>query len=359
MMASTSVPTRQIVVVDDESDRLDQLVDALNQALNGAAEVVPWMPLTDQDPLQRFEELLTERVGLVATDEDLTKTGLGLLGSSITTWAQDRFVPVCNFSRQPRRRLQREVNFFELRVPREAGEQERAVRIARMFNGFEQLRDHFAAADDPGPTSALLAEAMGVPELQDDLAPFLTSAGSANSSFRQVLVQAPLEPSERSNFLAFLMGHILVNAVLRYPGPILSLPVLCAYCAVAPEAAPVLANLFESAAYTGPFTEPGYYFLQRLVDRKIDELADELDELSLEVDQYNRDAIEAAVGTQPRHDCPRCQGHHGGLWCPFTSHAVCGLSECSVSSSAWIPRGASLCRVEKNYFDEWSPLLGE
>jgi hypothetical protein len=348
----------QIIVIDDEADRLDQLTAALTAELQGGAEVLPWMPKAGEDPLARFYEQLTDQVSLIVTDQDLTKTGLGLLGSSITTWAQDKFLPVCNFSRQPHRKLPRETNFFELRVP-EGDERTRAQYIARVFHGFEQLRNHFAAVDDRRPTAALLADAMGAPELQDDLAPFITSIGSANSTFRQVVAEAPLEATERGNFLAFLLGHILVNAVLEHPGPILTLPVLCAYCAVDSGAADRLAELFASAAYTGPFSAPGRHFMQRLVDRRVDELAGDLDAGPLEVDQYNRAAVERQLGELPRHDCPRCDGERGGLWCPFTRHAVCNRSDCSVASTAWIPRGATLCRVEKNYFDEWSPLLGE
>lgn len=352
---------KQLLVIDDEADRLDQLAAALRDELDGTAQVVEWLPATGEDPLEAFAEHLTDQLVLIATDQDLTKTGAGLLGSSITTWAQNKFLPVCNFSRQPQRRLPRERNFFELRVPREGDEHDRARYITRMFHGFDQLRTHIAAADDPRPTSQLLADAMDAPELQDDLAPFLSSVGSANSSFRQALLDpdAPLEGAERVNFLAFLFGHILVNAVLEFPGPILPKEVLCAYCAVDAVAANTLVDVFTSAAYIGPFSAPGEFFVQRLVDARIDQLATALEDAPVEVDAYNRAAIEHQVGSLPRHNCPRCRGERGGLWCPFTQRAVCNRSDCSVTSTAWIPRGASLCRVEKNYFDEWSPLLGE
>jgi hypothetical protein len=362
-MTTTPGAGKQLLVIDDEQERLDALTAALRDELGDDAGnvVVEWLPRSGEDPYERFHQYLTDELVLIATDQDLLKTGAGLLGSTITTWAQDKFLPVCNFSRQPRRPLPRERNFFELRVPREGDERSRAKFIARMFHGFSSLRAHVASTDDPRPTAALLAEAMGYPELQDDLAPFLSSVASANSSFRQVLlsVETPLEGLDRTNFLTFLSGHVLVNAVLEFPGPILSLPVLCAYCAVGVEAAERLAELFAAAEYSGPFAASGMYFLQRLVESRVDELAAELDDAPIEVDAYNRAAIEKRLGALLRHDCPRCHGDRGGLWCPFTNHAVCNRSDCSVASTAWIPRGATLCRVEKTYFDDWAPLLGE
>jgi len=77
------------------------------------------------------------------------------------------------------------------------------------------------------------------------------------------------------------------------------------------------------------------------------------------VGEMNRAALEKQLGAVlPRHGCTRCQGQNGGFYCPFTKRAVCLRSDCSVGSNGWIPPGARLCRIEKDYFDEWSPLLG-
>lgn len=349
-----------VLVVDDEAHRLQQLADAIRLELGSDAGVKEWLPAANEDPLERFDSMVSDNVWLIATDQDLTKSGLGLLGSSVTAWAQDRFLPVCNFSRQARRLLPRERNFFELRVPRDLDELGRARYIARIFRGFADLRAFVAAFDDPRPTAELLAGAMGLPELQDDLAPFLTSVGSASSSFKQALVaDGELDGQSLTDFLTFLLGHVIVNAVLEFPGPILPARALTAYCAVDQSASQALAELFSGAAYRGPFGGPSEYFVRSRVDARVDEIAGApVNELS-EVDQYNRAAVEAAIGELARHGCTRCYGDRGGLWCPFTERAVCNRTDCSVASSAWIPRGATLCRIEKDHYDMWSPLLGE
>ena len=348
-----------VLVIDDEQPRLEQLVAAIQAELQGI-RVKAWQPEKVENSLERFNSEVPS-VGLIVTDQDLTKAGSGLLGSTITTWAQDTFLPVCNFSRQPQRKLPRESNFFELRVPREEDEQERARYIARIYHGFDQLRTYIEEADEAQPTAKLLADSMGTPELQDDLAPYLTSVGYASSSFMQTVLAAGTPPTgrDRDNFLAFILGHILVNAVLEFPGPIISQTTLAAYCAMSDRISEQLATLFADAAYIGPFSAPNMYFQRRLVDAHIDELAVDLDDQPDEPDQYNRKVVQRALKLAAPHGCQRCNGTRGGLWCPFTKRAVCNRADCSVASNTWIPRGATLCRVEREYFDEWAPLLGE
>jgi hypothetical protein len=351
-----------VLVIDDEPERLSQICSALEEELGGSVGIVPWRPAKDEDPLAAFSAQIASGVGLVVTDDDLTRSQLGLLGSAITSWAQDRFLPVCNFSRQPQRKLPHERDFFELRVPDIGDDAERAKFIARMYHGFNALRRHVEDTPDATPTPSLLADAIGHPQMRDELAPFITSVGSANSWLRQAVVGdvAAVEGMGRVNFLAFLLGHVMVNAVLEYPGPILGREPLAAYCALDKSIAGELAGLFQAAAYDGPFSAPGMYFVRREVDRRIDELAASAPAADAdESDQYSRQIVEKAIGHGAPHDCPRCDGLRGGLWCPFTQRAVCNREDCSVASNGWLPRGSTLCRVERDHFDKWSPLLGE
>jgi hypothetical protein len=352
---------RDVLVIDDEAERLQPLVAAVSDALGDEVQVRAWQPQTGEDPLGRFDDEVAQGLALIVTDDDLTKSQLGLLGSAVTTWAQDRFIPVCNFSRKPARRLPREHNFFELRVPKEPTDAGRAEYIARVYGGFEQVRSYIATADEGRPTAHLLAGAMGVPELEDDLAPFLASAASASSAFMRTVVLEDGRPSERDriDLLTFILGHVLVNAVLEFPGPILSKTTLPAYCAVSVGMTDALVKLFASASYDGPFAAPRSYFQRRLVDREVDLLAQDLQDEPEEPDQYTRAVVQRALGPLENHGCSRCGGVRGGYWCPFTRRPVCNRPDCSVTSDAWIPRGATLCRVERDYFDEVAPLLGE
>lgn len=356
---------RQILVIDDEEDRLHQLATAVQDQLPGIA-VTTWQPVAgSEDPVETFQHHLEKPTGLIVTDHDLTKGITGLLGSNITAWSQQRFIAVCNFSRNPRSNLPRQSNFFELRVPAEPDETARAEFVASVYRGFQTLHDYVSAHHDGiAPAAALLAGAMGYPSLQDELAPYITSVGSASSSILQSLREAGDMPvgDAQADFQAFILGHVLINAVLEFPGPVLSRQTLTAYCAFGEEATDDIANLFADAAYTGPFAAPGSYFIRALVDERIDQLAASLAGVELtatEVDEYNHAVVEQAIGRGVPHQCPRCEGTRGGLWCPFTKRPVCTREDCSVTSATWIPRGATLCRVERDYHDEWAPLLGE
>jgi len=365
--AQTGQLAKALLIVDDESERLTLMTEAVRGAVGHDVEVRSWRPEAGKtaDPLDEFNAQVDE-VGLVVTDDDLSRSRLGLYGASITSWAQDRFVPVCTFSRQLERKLPRERNFFQLRVPHAPDDTTRAAFVARIYRGFEELRGRIAAIPDARPTARLLADAMGVPELEDDLAPYLSSVASANSSLRQAVAASgnPDDVAERENFLSFLLGHVIVNAVLQFPGPILHREALAAYCALDASAGDKLGDLFAGAEYVGPFSAPGKYFVRRQVDERIDDLAEgwdgaaEDDELASEIDHYNRSVVERVIGGA-RHSCDRCGGTRGGFWCPYSRRPVCGRTDCSVGSTSWVPRGATLCRVEKDYFDEWAPLLGE
>ena len=348
-----------LLVIDDEPDRLEQLAASLRTVLHEVAEIVEWQPKANEDPLARFEEETSKNVRLVATDQDLTRSGTGLLGSSIASWAQDKYLPVCNFSRQPQRRLPRERNFFEIRVPSEATDDARAHYIARIFRGFETLRSHVESTNAGAPLAQLLAGAMGLPALVDDVTPFVASVGLANAGLIQGRQSVEGLPTgvERIDLVSFILGHTLLNAVLEFPGPILGPAALAAYCATGPGDADRLAEVFKGAEYVGPFAEPGAYFVKGMVDRTIDELASSI-ETDATDDQYNKAAVASVLDQLHPHACSRCGGERGGFWCPFVQRAVCNRTDCSVQANAWIPRGASLCRVEKDYFDEWSPLLG-
>jgi hypothetical protein len=354
---------RDVLVIDDEAERLETLATSLRVVLGDGIGVRTWLPEVGQEaPLERFDREVRAGLALIVTDDDLTKSRLGILGSSVTTWAQDKFIPVCNFSRKPERRLPRERNFFELRVPPQRDDENvRAEYIERIYRGFEHIRQYIGEADHGRPIAELLAGAMGLPQLSDDVAPFLMSIASANSSLMQAVLVEQGRPSdnERVDLLTFIFGHVLVNAVLEFPGPILSRRTLTAYCGVSEQMDDQMAHLFAEASYDGPFSMPSMYFQRRLVDRRIDELAKELTDAPDEPDEYARAAVEQAIGSLLPHGCHRCGGTRGGYWCPFTQRAVCTRIDCSVVSNTWIPRGATLCRVEHDYFEELAPLLGD
>ena len=197
----------------------------------------------------------------------------------------------------------------------------------------------------------------------DQFALYMTRLGAANSSLLQKLredgEETPTDTEKRA-LLAYVLGHVLFNSVLKYPGPILSASALCAYVSTDAAEADMLAAFFADAAYAGLFSQGGRFFWRDKIDQKLDGLGNGMDEEKFATSaEFYRAVIERAIArTLANHSCDRCGGILGGFVCPFTHRAVCLRQDCSVAASSWIPQGAQLCRVEKSFYDEWAPLLG-
>ena len=365
-----STVTQSIVLVDDDREYLGEFRAALDQQLErDEAEVRTWAPSSsDDDPRRSLESLLDGGTVLVITDYNLTRQGLtGLFGSTIVSWCQDKAIPVGDFSRAHHASLPSEPDLFELRVP---VEMEAATAYAlTMFRGFRAIRDAMdlavASPDAPPSPATALARMLGHPELEGQIALYMTGVAASNSALLDRIRSSPDGPTnaDKAQLLAYVIGHVLVNGVLRYPGPILSERALCAYLATTPTEGGAVAELFTSARYVGPFSSAAYYWRSG-ADAILEGIPVPTTDQAFETSgAYNRALAESALRrTLVRHDCPRCAGANGGYYCPFTTPSsgrpVCERADCSVGSSSLLPAGADVCRIERDFFDEWAPMIG-
>lgn len=362
--------TATILVIDDQDKYVTPLAAALRERLGESAQIVPWIPERDGRPLERFEELLSQHdVRLVVTDYDLTEGQLGFFGSSVVDWCQKKTIPVGDFSRGHASSLAEEPNMFELRVPIDSDE-ETVKYITDVFLGFTRIRSAIEETVDlqrKRSPAAVVATLLNVPRLESQFAQYGIRYGGANSAlFDSVASTAStsVSPTQEkvANLLTYITGHLLLNAILRFPGPIMDEESLCAYLAVDPVEAPKFQDLFRRAAYTGPFADVKSFRWTHLVDEILCEYDERIgdDESFNSTGAHNRRRLEIALGTtlQRPSQCERCHGEEGGFFCPFTKRPVCQRADCSVLSNAWIPSGARLARFEKDFYEEWSPILG-
>ena len=258
---------------------------------------------------------------------------------------------------------------FELRVP--LNEADAVAYIDRMFEGFRRIQEGIEQDSEllttqrsPAQVLALLLDRK---ELKSQLGPYFSKPGLFNSSLLDTLTggehkRGSATAAEKTRLLTYILGHVLVNAVLKYPGPILAEGPLCAYLATSPNDIERVAGLFDAARYTGPFDAGERLFWRGDVDEVVERLAQEFEVDDTEYrsfGDYHRAVIDKALsGSMAKHECDRCDGLKGGFWCPFTKRAVCERSDCSSTASSWVPSGAYACRVERVFFDEWSPILG-
>ncbi len=358
-----------ILLIDDDKKSLTGLQRRLKTRLPGV-RLDTWRPTVDDGPLlAAFNSRVDDHTVLVIVDYDLTPSVRGLFGSTIVGWCQNRSIPVGEFSRANDPALPRDPNLFELRVP--SAEAKAAAFIVDTFKGFREIQEALditpQLAREGRSLAAVLAALLGRPGLESQFAPYMSRLGASNAALLQQLKNS-LPDAEHPDdakiirLLTYVLGHVLSNAVLKYPGPILSGPVLCAYIATAPDEIKPLAKLFHRARYRGPFGYRVPLFWRDVVDDVLDRRAKRIADKEYDsFGDYNRSIVEAALQRRLKsHECQRtgCLGKKGGFWCPFMMRPVCERGDCSVSSSSWIPSGAQLSRVERDFYDEWSPILG-
>jgi len=358
---------KTILLIDDTPEQLQGLEAALRAEVpEKEACIIAWQPTKEDalEPAERLEKYLDENdVAFVVTDYDLTgKGGLGLYGSTVVDHCQLRAVPVGDYSRWSKKRLPSEPSLFEIRVPTDS-HAIAAKYIAAVFRGFEEIRAKVGQFPVmPRSPSAGIATLLDRPNDQSQFSLYGVRYPSVNSGlFDRMEKDASGGPTRQQvqKLFAYVSGHVLLNLVLRYPGPIVSMEALAAYCAVNSNEADRLRSFFKDCRYNGPFRDCKEWFWLDQVDILINSIATDPMPAETTAGELNRTALEKLLGTQlNRPECHRCQGKNGGFLCPFTGRTVCLRPDCSSGSNGWIPAGARLSRVEKEYFDEWAPLLG-
>jgi hypothetical protein len=358
-----------LVLIDDDPELLKKLAEQIAGELAGESfEIKSWSPQDGDNPSERFSELVDDHTVAVITDSDLTQHGLnGLFGATIVSWCQARPLPVADFSRGNVADLPNEPNLFELRLP--SGTEEAARYAAAVFRGFKQIYEFLASNEERLKAMRSPAQALAVvleqPHFEGQFALYMSRLGASNSTLLEKL-RAELtdngspDTEEKARLLTYVVGHVLVNAVLRYPGPILSMQALCAYVSTAADETEALSALFGDATYEGPFASVGpALFWRKEVDGILSAGASDLEASFETFGEFNRAVVEKLVGRGiATHGCLRCGGTNGGYLCPFTNRPVCERADCSVAANSWIPAGADICRIERDFYDEWAPLIG-
>jgi hypothetical protein len=354
-----------IVLIDDIQKTLTELHDATVARLAGRnLEVRTWLPSANEGNAEdSFAQHVDNDTVLVVTDYDLTSGGqTGLFGSTIVDWCNRRLIPVGDYSRGNKVKLPKEPDQYEIRVPQDTAAA--AGFILSVFDGFNAIRialsNDWAKLSQKRSPAAILADILGRPLEESRLALYGVKIGAPNSSLMESISQHENVEVEKQRFIGYIIGHLLLNVILRFPGSIIDCEALAAFLAVNKSEMQSLKDTFTSALYDGPFssTEPLYWLTD--VEGILEALQNgtETDD-SATIGKVNRHILESALKRKfTLHDCPRCGGEEGGFICAFTDKTVCMRSDCSVASNAWIPQGARLCRIEKTYYDEWAPMLG-
>ena len=352
----------RILLIEDNSEQMSKRLSALEKVLDDQDVCIDsWQP--GQDGEDDYEAILQaklkSRPTLVATDHALEEGGAhGFRSGSVITACRREAIPVGNYSRTPV--LLEEPNLFLFRFDDDPDEA--AAQIAEIYSGFLELGQKINddSLSERKGWSRTLARLLG----REDMAASFSLYSARNvGSFSTTIghLEKTFSTDEAVRILeVYLIGHLLRNGILTFPGPIMDEFALCSYLACADDRAPELKKTFANARYLGPFGSTRFYFWQDDVDDLLEDMADELDaegESDLSDDEFRREIVSSRFdpGT---HDCTRCNGTRGGFRCPYTKRSVCDRKDCSAASSSWIPTGAHLSRVEREYYERHAPLLG-
>ena len=351
-----------ILLIEDNPQQMSKRLAALKKTLEGQnVSIDSWQPGQDGDCDYEaiLQAKLKSRPILVATDHALEEGGAhGFRSGSVITACRREAIPVGNYSRTPV--LLEEPNLFLFRFDDDPDDA--ATQIAEIYQGFLELgqRINDATVSDRKGWSRTLARLLG---REDMAASFSLYSARSVGSFAATIdhLESTMGTDDAVRILeVYLIGHLLRNGILTFPGPIMDEFALCSYLACADNRADGLKSMFADARYSGPFGSTRFYFWQDDVDDLLEDMADELDaesEPDLSDDEFRR-AIVASKLDPGKHDCPRCNGTRGGFRCPYTKRSVCDRKDCSAASSSWIPTGAHLSRVEREYYERHAPLLG-
>lgn len=364
-MTETHTKGDYVLLIDDNADQLDPLETATKAALEGSGLTVrTWSPAAEDDASEKFKELTKDVPLLVVTDYDLTRNGrTGLFGFSIVAMAQRDAIPVADYSREIGA-LTEDPDVFEFRLPSIPADA--APIIAGVAKGFREIRDGLRANPQflsDGSPATVLASLLGEGDASSAFSLYSSRLTSGNAALVQILRHPHGDHADlRVRVSTYVIGHLLFNSILRYPGPIMERHALHAYVTASPDQDADLDSLFKECRYEGPFSELADYYWQSKVDEEINRLAitNGVEFADENFDEFRRRVVERALARDvQRHGCERCDGSRGGYWCPFTKRPVCDEPDCSIPTSSWVPEGAYLTRIENDFYEEWATLVGQ
>ena len=366
----------KILLIDDREDKRKEVYDAIkNLDEDITIECIDKTNIKDYLPdnassskdTKAPEDLLTEKlaehnIDLIVVDHDLTMLDSQLSEPVVSIASHAASIPLCRYAR-----VKRTSNMSKLSDAVEAGTTfsikidienlpDAAKEIIDIAKGFKYLKTQIHDLDDDkidkGPAYILsnILEDLS----QEDY--FLQYSISANI-LGDILELYSAEQNEdfdkskietiKKDRLAYIIGYWFYNSILKFPGVILNKKATCSYLNINENDFEEHNNYFKSAKYEGPFTMFQSYWWKNKLNFILDE-ADAWTGKSLVEEQIGKTINSCKCIYEPLLDA--------GYYCVIKKEPV--SKEQSLGTVSWLPKGASLCRVGKEPYEQLSPLLG-
>ena len=355
--------TESILLIDDNSKKLGHINLVLDEILKPhGVRVNAWNPVQcDKNPAQIIKNYLKFNPVMVVTNYDLSSDGLnGFYGPTIVQWCKSQLVPVGEYSQTKKFGYLEQPNLFDISVP--SDQNIAPTHIASIVDGFLSIRNFIESNqgmfENKLSLSKIISQMLGREHLHLQFNQYIESIDKVNNNIILYMNGTKKVAAKKLQTISsYIIGHLLLNSILKYPGPIISEQALCSYLSIANDNYDNLKRIFKTAVYQGPFSSIGRYYWCEDIDQIILESGKTFLEEFEGNGDFNRAVLKKLGGEFKPFQCNQCNGKYGGYFCPFTKKTVCELESCSSFSAGWIPRGADICRIERDFFDSWSTLL--
>lgn len=366
----------KILLIDDREDKRKEVFDAINSLDPSViiecidkTNIKEYLPndASSSKATRAPEDLLAEKlaemnIDLIVVDHDLTMLDSQLSEPVVSIASHAASIPLCRYAR-----VKRTSNMSKLSDAVEAGTtfsikidienlSNAAQEIIDIVYGFNHLKEQIHALEnykiDKGP-AYILSTILGDLSQEDYFLQYSISANilgdilelysaEQNEDFDKTKIE-----TIKKDRLAYIIGYWFYNSILKFPGVILNKKATYSYLNINENDFEEYRHYFENAQYKGPFSIYKDYWWKNKLNFILDE-ADAWTGKSLVEKQIGKEIDSCKCIYEPSLDA--------GYYCVIKKEPV--SKEQSLGTVSWLPKGASLCRVGKEPYEQLSPLLG-
>jgi hypothetical protein len=358
----------KIILFEDTEKTRTLILKAFSSYLGRKGEVIPftkeYVKELDEDKEKMYEYRLENILSkppymgatLIVADRDLSMSVdsdfRGLSVNAVVSASRKLAIPICSYARQQQQ------NDYDWRGRWEEGqiilqftgdENDLARQAIIDAEGFLYIMTHLHAAIKKRTNNSLsmiLATILGKPEYHQKIE--LYGVGDQNRLLEILKKEYP--KNQRDKMMAHFLGYWLWDSLLRYPGLFVNEIASASYLNIDTKdfQKPEIKDIFKSALYKGPFSDPNKpYWWRGILD----------DIVSHNGYTDGLDLVNKKFGfTVERSYCSIDITKQAGYYCIISGQPV--SFENSRGGLSWFPRGADLTRISNPKYEEYSPWIG-
>lgn len=316
----------------------------------------------DEDIWKRV--FASQEVKMVVVDHDLSQfKDLRISESSVANACKQLGIPICTYHRKPQNQQNTQTlsqiidqsRSFSIEINVDLNNIEvSAKEIINIYTGFKTIRKQFDSLDDKiikeGP-ARILATILEKPDYEYFFSKYLESTSLTSDIIKhansdEISKSEDDIPKYLKDRLPFILGCLLYNNILLFPGIILNKTASASYINVDEDDFSQNTVYFKDAVYKGPFSNNESYWWRY-----------DLDKILFEADfEEGKSFLASKEVTVKSCSCSVDSDSDAGYYCIVTKKPISAKN--SKGRFAWVPEGADLCRINKKIYNKISAIMG-